>query len=114
MRIALLGTRGIPANYGGFETFYENLGPRLADRGHQVWVYNRPHVVGHRDLRTYRVVNLVHLLFDASTRGDSLAADLRTKAVDRVGKHYSWEHVTDMYEQLFARLIGRRRRGVGV
>jgi glycosyltransferase involved in cell wall biosynthesis len=61
MRIALLGTRGIPANYGGFETFYENLGPRLADRGHQVWVYNRPHVVGHRDLRTYRGVNLVHL-----------------------------------------------------
>lgn len=61
MRIALLGTRGIPANYGGFETFYENLGPRLADRGHQVWVYNRPHVVGHRDLRMYRGVNLVHL-----------------------------------------------------
>lgn len=61
MRIALLGTRGIPANYGGFETFYENLGPRLAERGHQVWVYNRPHVVGHRGLRTYRGVNLVHL-----------------------------------------------------
>ena len=61
MRIALLGTRGIPANYGGFETFYENFGPRLAERGHQVWVYNRPHVVGHRDLLTYRGVNLVHL-----------------------------------------------------
>lgn len=61
MRIALLGTRGIPANYGGFETFYENLGPRLAARGHDVWVYNRPHVVGHRDLRTYHGVNLVHL-----------------------------------------------------
>jgi glycosyltransferase involved in cell wall biosynthesis len=61
MRIALLGTRGIPANYGGFETFYENLGPRLAERGHQVWVYNRPHVVGHKDLRTYRGVNLVHI-----------------------------------------------------
>jgi glycosyltransferase involved in cell wall biosynthesis len=61
MRIALLGTRGIPANYGGFETFYENFGPLLAARGHQVWVYNRPHVVGHRDLRTYRGVNLVHL-----------------------------------------------------
>jgi glycosyltransferase involved in cell wall biosynthesis len=61
MRIALLGTRGIPANYGGFETFYENLGPRLAARGHQVWVYNRPHVVGHRGLRSYRGVSLVHL-----------------------------------------------------
>jgi glycosyltransferase involved in cell wall biosynthesis len=61
MRIALLGTRGIPANYGGFETFYENLAPRLAERGHDVSVYNRPHVVGHRDLKTYRGVRLVHL-----------------------------------------------------
>ncbi len=61
MRIALLGTRGIPANYGGFETFYENLGPRLAERGHHVAVYNRPHAVGHRDLKSYRGVELVHL-----------------------------------------------------
>src|SRR5947199_10264983 len=28
MRIALLGTRGIPANYGGFETFAEELSTR--------------------------------------------------------------------------------------
>ena len=61
MKIALLGTRGIPASYGGFETFYENLGPRLAERGHEVAVFNRPHVVGHRDLKTYRGVELVHL-----------------------------------------------------
>ncbi len=41
MRIALLGTRGIPANYGGFETFAEELSKRLAARGHQVTVYCR-------------------------------------------------------------------------
>lgn len=41
MRIALLGTRGIPANYGGFETFAEELGTRLAARGHEVTVYCR-------------------------------------------------------------------------
>lgn len=41
MRIALLGTRGIPANYGGFETFAEELSARLAERGHQVSVYCR-------------------------------------------------------------------------
>lgn len=41
MRIALLGTRGIPANYGGFETFAEELSVRLAERGHQVTVYCR-------------------------------------------------------------------------
>jgi glycosyltransferase involved in cell wall biosynthesis len=41
MRIAILGTRGIPANYGGFETFAEELSTRLAARGHAVTVYCR-------------------------------------------------------------------------
>ena len=41
MRIALVGTRGIPANYGGFETFAEEIGTRLAARGHEVTVYCR-------------------------------------------------------------------------
>jgi len=41
MRIALLGTRGIPANYGGFETFAEEISVRLAGRGHDVTVYCR-------------------------------------------------------------------------
>ena len=43
MRIAILGTRGIPANYGGFETFAEELSRRLAARGHDVTVYCRSH-----------------------------------------------------------------------
>lgn len=41
MRFAILGTRGIPARYGGFETFAEELSTRLAARGHQVTVYCR-------------------------------------------------------------------------
>lgn len=41
MRVAIAGTRGIPASYGGFETFAEELSTRLAARGHQVSVYCR-------------------------------------------------------------------------
>lgn len=41
MRIALMGTRGIPARYGGFETFAEQLSKRLTSRGHEVVVYGR-------------------------------------------------------------------------
>lgn len=41
LRIALLGTRGIPARYGGFETFAEQLSTRLVNRGHHVTVYGR-------------------------------------------------------------------------
>lgn len=41
MRIALIGTRGVPARYGGFETAVEEVGSRLAARGHRVVVYCR-------------------------------------------------------------------------
>lgn len=41
MRFAILGTRGIPARYGGFETFAEELSTRLAARGHRITVYCR-------------------------------------------------------------------------
>ncbi len=45
MRVAICGTRGIPACYGGFETFAEQLSTRLAKRGHEVTVYGRSHVI---------------------------------------------------------------------
>ena len=39
LKIALIGTRGVPANYGGFETCVEEVGKRLAQKGHEVTVY---------------------------------------------------------------------------
>ncbi len=57
MRIALLGTRGIPANYGGFETFAEEISVRLAERGHAVTVYCRER---YRE-QVYRGVRLRYL-----------------------------------------------------
>ena len=41
LSVAILGTRGVPARYGGFETFAEELGSRLAERGHRVGVLGR-------------------------------------------------------------------------
>lgn len=41
LRIAMIGTRGVPAAYGGFETAVEEVGRRLVDRGHAVLVYGR-------------------------------------------------------------------------
>ena len=60
MKIALLGTRGIPARYGGFETFAEELCARLAERGHEPTVYGRTNNVG-RPGPLYRGVRLVVL-----------------------------------------------------
>lgn len=55
MRIAILGTRGIPASYGGFETFAEHLSTRLVARGHEVTVYCRAHYVSPRQLEYHGV-----------------------------------------------------------
>lgn len=55
MRIAILGTRGIPASYGGFETFAEHLSTRLVKRGHDVTVYCRAHYVSPRQIEYHGV-----------------------------------------------------------
>jgi glycosyltransferase involved in cell wall biosynthesis len=83
LHIAFIGTRGIPARYSGFETFVEQLGARLAERGHEVTVYSRRHhcpgierryrgmelvqVAGiatkHLDTITHTLVSCIHSLF---------------------------------------------------
>lgn len=60
MRIAILGIRGVPASYGGFETFAEQLGSRLVERGHQVTVYGRNSWVPAR-IRQFRGMRIVRL-----------------------------------------------------
>lgn len=59
MRVALIGTRGVPARYGGFETAIEEVGQRLAGRGHDVVVYCRRAVAPRP--RDYLGMDLVHL-----------------------------------------------------
>jgi glycosyltransferase involved in cell wall biosynthesis len=60
MHIAMVGTRGIPASYSGFETCVEELSTRLVARGHQVTVYCRSHHIRYPH-PTYRGVRLVRL-----------------------------------------------------
>lgn len=60
MNIALLGTRGIPASYSGFETCVEQLGQRLVQRGHRVTVYCRSHHITYEGAY-YKGMRLVKL-----------------------------------------------------
>ena len=71
MRIAMLGTRGIPAAYSGFETAVEHLAERFTARGHEVTVYCRPHMTERRE--TYVGARLVHLPTIRSKHLDTLA-----------------------------------------
>lgn len=57
VRVAILGSRGIPARYGGFETFVEALAPRLVERGLDVTVFCE----GKGSLASFRGVKLRHV-----------------------------------------------------
>ncbi len=59
MKIALIGTRGIPAAYSGFETAVEHLAEQFTARGHEVVVYCRPHMTERQ--REHAGARLVHL-----------------------------------------------------
>jgi glycosyltransferase involved in cell wall biosynthesis len=72
VRIALLGMRGVPASYGGFETAAEQIGQRLVQRGHQVTVYCRtPHIQYAGDM--YLGMRLVKLPTIRTKHLDTLA-----------------------------------------
>jgi glycosyltransferase involved in cell wall biosynthesis len=58
MRLAILGARGIPARYGGFETFAEQLAVRLVERGHEVTVFCE---AAESASQKYKGVNLRHV-----------------------------------------------------
>ena len=60
LRIAIFGGRGIPSTYSGTETFFIELGPRLAARGHDVIVYCRKSLFKERPTE-YKGVRLVYL-----------------------------------------------------
>jgi len=75
MKIAILGTRGIPNEYGGFEQFAEYIGRGLVGKGHEVTIYNSSehslkentfkgvHIV-HKYCPEKKIGALAHFLFD--------------------------------------------------
>ncbi|HEY7341809.1 MAG TPA: DUF1972 domain-containing protein [Ktedonobacterales bacterium] len=72
LRIAMMGSRGIPASYSGFETCVEQLSVRLVERGHHVTVYCRSHHIKWPE-KAYKGVRLVKLPTIASKHLDTIA-----------------------------------------
>lgn len=69
IRVAVAGTRGIPANYGGSETAAEEIGSRLASKGFETTVYCRRHnsttnAKAYRGMRRVVLPSLGSLNFD--------------------------------------------------
>lgn len=58
MKIGILGTRGIPNNYGGFEQFADYLAEGLVQKGREVYVYNS-HNHPYQE-KTYKGAHIIH------------------------------------------------------
>lgn len=69
MRIAILGSRGIPNNHGGFEQFAEYFSVYLASNNHDVYVYNS-HDHAYQD-KEFKNVNIIHCYDPESKLGAS-------------------------------------------
>ncbi|MGJ1193479.1 MULTISPECIES: DUF1972 domain-containing protein [Sphingobacterium] len=72
MKIAILGTRGIPNNYGGFEQFAEYISVGLAERGHDVTVYS-PSFHPYKE-SVYKGVKVKHIYSPEEWMGGSVGS----------------------------------------
>jgi glycosyltransferase involved in cell wall biosynthesis len=72
LRVAMVGQRGVPASFGGIEHHVEEIGARLADRGHDVVVYCRTNYTRDR-LDSYRGMRLAHLPTVGTKHLDAIA-----------------------------------------
>ena len=109
MRIAMIGSRGVPARYGGVETAVQELSARLVERGHDVTVYCRAEDYDERP-STVRGIRCRYVRTSGGrTTGALLQAALAS--IDASSHRYDVVHYHAMGPTLFAalpRLTGRR------
>lgn len=109
LRIAFLGSRGVPARYSGFETVVEQLGSRLVERGYEVTVYNRyprfsPQTKFHQGMR-------IHTLPTIPTKNLDTITHTALSALHALGKNYDLIYLCGVGNALiggFLRLCGKK------
>lgn len=90
MRIAMIGSRGIPAEVGGVERVVEQLTRGLVARGHEVLVYGRRHYVGRAQPEVGRLIvtpGLSGSRWDTLTHSATASLDVLRRDVDLVHVH---------------------------
>src|SRR3954454_23628668 len=75
MHFAMIGTRGVPASYGGFETAVEKISLRLVDRGHRVTVFGRGDA---REPRLWNGIDLIDVPAVRDRRLETLSSSFAT------------------------------------
>lgn len=98
LRIAVLGTRGIPGVMGGVETHCQELFPRLVARGHQVTLFGRAPYLESKSPYEYRGIRVIPLW---APKKKSLEAIMQTF----LGVMYVVKH-RDQFDLLHIHAIG--------
>jgi glycosyltransferase involved in cell wall biosynthesis len=108
MDVRILGTRGIPASHGGFETFAERLGIYLSGRGHRVTVYCQRFTKGPPEEDTWKGIRRV-ILYGGGTPIGSILFDLKAAlhASRRPGVILTLGYNTAVFSALYV-LMGKR------
>ena len=111
MKIAHIGSKGIPAQAGGIERHIEELSTRLAASGHEVFVYCRKHYTNYKE-KNYKGINLIYL---PSIRTKNLETISHTflATLDALGRNYDVIHYHGVGPSTFSiipRLLARKSK----
>ena len=109
MRIAFIGSKGIPAIFGGIERYVEEVAQRLVERGHHVTVYCRKNYTKNH-LSTYRGIS-IRLLPAIKTKTLNNISHTFLSTINSIGKHYDVLHFQNIGPSSLipiARLLGKR------
>lgn len=101
MKIAMIGQKGIPATYGGIERHVEEVGTRLAARGHEVSVYCRYYYTRVKD--RHRGVKLIKLP-SIKTKHLDTATHCMLSTLDAVLRRYDIVHFHALGPSLYSLL----------
>jgi glycosyltransferase involved in cell wall biosynthesis len=105
----MLGSRGIPHTYSGYEVFIGEVGPRLVERGHEVTVYCRKSLFRERP-KTHKGVHLIYLPSIETKTMETLThtlvsmCDVMTRRIDVIFV----VNVANAFHCLVPRLVGKR------
>ena len=116
LRIAFIGARGVIGTYSGIETYYEEVGSRLADRGHDVTAYCRsyftPPVADHRGIKIRRLPSLRSKHLETLTHSTLATLDTVFRRFDIVQYHAIGSAPLSVLPRLFGTVTTVSVRGL--
>ena len=108
LKLAFIGGRGVISKYSGIEAYYEEVGRRLAEMGHEVTVYCRTYFTPHQT--SYNGMRLVHLPTIRSKHFETVVHTLLSTA-HAMAHRYDVVHYHALGPALFSlfpRLVGEK------